>query len=869
MMRKRIFSIFLTCLLVSFLAMPVAAAKKEEKEPLVIENTAQFLAFAEACRLDTYSRELTVSLETDIDLSEQQFLPVPIFSGTFEGNGHTISGLQLTADGSVQGLFRYLTDTAVVRNLTVEGLAAPNGSRSSVGLLAGSNAGLIQKCTVDGTVEGADRIGGLVGVNAVSGIIEDCTAAGSVSGSHFVGGIVGENSGVIRNCVNEARVNTSARENTVELSDVTIDTLTNTESTGTVTDLGSIAGASNGVIRGCRNTAVVGYRNMGYNIGGIVGTQSGYVVECENNGEVYGRKEVGGIVGHMEPYSEMEYSKDTLQILEGQLNSLSALTTQAGSNAAANASSLTGPLNELQTHAGTAMDAINVLRPGSGADADSMTAAQNALSGSLMEITGSVGEIGSAASGTASDLQRDMNAITNQINAMSRTLDRASSQTGVSIADISDSDKADDTGGKVQQCVNYGTVYGDLNIGGITGAMALQNDLDAQDDWNVSGETSMNVSGEVRAVVLSCENRGTVTGNKNNVGGIVGWQYVGLVKDTLNFGSVNGESADYVGGISGQSSGYIRGCGAKCALKGNTYVGGIAGTASIVTDCQSMVEISGGKERVGAILGLAQSADTEEKQPIRDNRYLVVAQDIGAIDGISYSGQAEPIGVAEFTTQAEVSEQFRTVTLRFVFEEGKTVEITVPLGGSVDASQIPKIPEKSGYVSEWEGLSAVDLDCVMFDMEFKAQYISRSSAVASAQLRENGTPVLLAQGMFTSEANVVLKEREDGPKVGFGSVLHEVWEVCINQADGVEAVRFRLPADTDADYARLYVCDKDGVWREAAFTVDGSYAVLPFTANDTAIAYVQMPVLTYVLVVVLLGILLLVWQNKEHLLKRK
>ena len=84
----------------------------EQTAVLKIYSVADFLEFAEACRLDSYSLGLTVSLEADLDLSGRVFESVPIFCGTFRGNGHTVRGVELTGAGSVQGLFRYLWKAA-------------------------------------------------------------------------------------------------------------------------------------------------------------------------------------------------------------------------------------------------------------------------------------------------------------------------------------------------------------------------------------------------------------------------------------------------------------------------------------------------------------------------------------------------------------------------------------------------------------------------------------------------------------------------------------------------------------------------------------------------------------------------------------
>ena len=104
------------------MAVPVYAEESDEQEEtfvqeLKISSIEEFLAFAENCRLDSYSQNLAITLETDMDLQGINFSSIPIFCGSFDGKGHTISGLTITESGSVQGLFRYLTTTAIVQNL--------------------------------------------------------------------------------------------------------------------------------------------------------------------------------------------------------------------------------------------------------------------------------------------------------------------------------------------------------------------------------------------------------------------------------------------------------------------------------------------------------------------------------------------------------------------------------------------------------------------------------------------------------------------------------------------------------------------------------------------------------------------------------
>ena len=216
-MLKKVLSLLLCLTMLSGIAVTAFAEEAEETEPpveittITIETVEEFLAFAENCLLDTYSQNLCVELRGNIDLSGQAFAGIPIFCGTFHGNGKAITGLSVTCDGSNLGLFRYLTETAVVSGLHVEGAVEPQGSRGTVGGLAGNNAGQITDCTFTGTVSGGDYVGGLVGNNGVAGIIENCAVSGDVHGNHFVGGIAGSNSGVIRDCENAAPINGGAK----------------------------------------------------------------------------------------------------------------------------------------------------------------------------------------------------------------------------------------------------------------------------------------------------------------------------------------------------------------------------------------------------------------------------------------------------------------------------------------------------------------------------------------------------------------------------------------------------------------------------------------------------------------------------------
>ena len=109
------------------------------------------------------------------------FNGIPSFGGTWEGQNHAITGLSLSQDGSAQGLFRYVQQGALVRDMTVKGRIKPGGTRASVGGIAGSNAGTIENCAFRSrVVSGTSQIGGIAGVNTVRGSINGCTVSGTV-----------------------------------------------------------------------------------------------------------------------------------------------------------------------------------------------------------------------------------------------------------------------------------------------------------------------------------------------------------------------------------------------------------------------------------------------------------------------------------------------------------------------------------------------------------------------------------------------------------------------------------------------------------------------------------------------------------------
>lgn len=372
----------------------------DEGEEVRISSAKEFARFAKDCSLDSFSRGKTFVLTCDIDISKESYSPAPLFCGTFDGNGHTIKGFSYEENGSSTALFRRVSDTAVIKDLTVEGMARPGGTAKEIGGIAGTNAGRILNCTFRGVVKGVSCVGAVAGKNLASGIIADCKSTGTVFGEHYIGGICGENFGSIVSCENESSVNVTATEAKSSPENIDFKNLISTENTSDITDVGGIAGKSTGIVSSCVNRGNIGYRHVGYNIGGICGRQSGYLSACENTGLIRGRKDVGGICGQVEPYTVMKYSESKLDEVSGELDRLDMYLNGALGSADGMSAGISSELSGIGAAARGAKDNAKILK-------DKMQELLDTniddLNSSAVRITETINEISDALSNDALD----------------------------------------------------------------------------------------------------------------------------------------------------------------------------------------------------------------------------------------------------------------------------------------------------------------------------------------------------------------------------------------------------------------------------------------------------------------------------------
>lgn len=274
-----------------------------------------------------------VAADPDADTPGFQGTP---FAGSFDGAGHTISGLAIrggersyialfgwiarstggsgTATGLVKNL--YLTDVAISGRHSVAGVVAGNGGRVVSCTVTGTLSGLqyvaglvaysegdVDSCRFSGRITGKMQVGGIVGYNKAS--ITSCSAQGIVQGASSTGGLVGDGSGQsagheIRDCHSQADV--SGEIAIGGLVGYAGGRIVSSSSSGLVTGTQSVGGLVGRAARGdslfmCHSTADV--TTNGYDIGGLIGWNDGGVVrECFASGDVEGLSSVGGLIGN-------------------------------------------------------------------------------------------------------------------------------------------------------------------------------------------------------------------------------------------------------------------------------------------------------------------------------------------------------------------------------------------------------------------------------------------------------------------------------------------------------------------------------------------------------------------------------------------
>ena len=278
-----------------------------EEKPYLIYNVGQLKDFAKV--VNSRNTDIHAKLMNDITINDnvlgndgnligdgsnfEQWTPIGNdanpYTGTFDGDGHTISGLYVdivsSSDKSVYaGLFGYVGSGGKIQNVGVKdsyiSTAQKKDGSAYVGGVCGANEGTIENCYNTGKVKGE-------GIGEKEKIIIQL----------YVGGVCGLNQGIIKNCYNTGEVSDKIVDVTPELS---------------VFYIGGVCGRNEGTITNCYNVGTVTNTSMFVYVGGVCGANEGTIENCYNTGKVSGTDYVGGVCGNNGGRIENSYNTGTV-----------------------------------------------------------------------------------------------------------------------------------------------------------------------------------------------------------------------------------------------------------------------------------------------------------------------------------------------------------------------------------------------------------------------------------------------------------------------------------------------------------------------------------------------------------------------------
>jgi len=296
-MKNKVLASIVTLVVLALLAVVASVAEPQstmasgvwdgsgtQTSPYMIADAADLAALATGVNNGNGYAGTYFVLMGDIDLSTDYSAGwVPIgnssngFSGIFDGKGQTVTGMYINTTAAYNGLFGRLGSGGEIINLNIDGANVTGGN--DTGGIVGDNWGRVMNCSVTGSVNGNNYVGGAVGYNENGSVVANCCNACTVTSSSVnVGGVAGYNYGIVTNCHNTGNVKSTYTS---------------------LLYVGGVVGQnSGGKVEGSYNTGTVSGSTTSSYVGGIVGSNSGPVKNCYNTGTVSGIGEIGGVIGN-------------------------------------------------------------------------------------------------------------------------------------------------------------------------------------------------------------------------------------------------------------------------------------------------------------------------------------------------------------------------------------------------------------------------------------------------------------------------------------------------------------------------------------------------------------------------------------------
>lgn len=835
-LKKRIIPAGLSLILIIMTVisiMPINVSAEDSLNVIEISRVNELIEFANKCKYDSYSKDKIVKLTADIDVSGSDFKGISYFAGTFDGGSHIISGFNVDYKGSDFGFFRYIAESGFITNLNISGSINVTGSQKNIGGIAGVNKGVINESSFSGKVNASIATGAIAGYNHENAKIVSCTSDADILATNQTGGIAGVNDGLISSCTSKSRVNTQELDTTLDIGGVDVGTLNLTQNVIDRNDMGGIAGESTGIISDCVNYGKIGFAHTGYNVGGIAGKQSGKVITCSNGGEIYGRKDVGGIVGQAEPDIESEYLNDrvddvqsSIDIINSTLNNMSSSMNNASSDVKSYTENIIDQYKELLDKL---QDKLNGNNDNDEKIEDFVDDISKDIENSTVadDIHGVADTVDSEIRTIADSIERISAQIKNIGNTVTETMDVVTSDDDY-IEDISSADSAQNSDGVIAKSVNRGAVHGDINAGGIAGTMNVEYDVDPEYDLDITETTNVRLRSTVSDVVIYCINYGEVNSKKDCAGGVVGLQELGLVYGSEGYGTVKSETGNYAGGIAGNSASAITDSYSLCNVESEDYTGGICGKGYTMQNCISIPAILGDGEAKGSLAGIIES-DGEVSTNIFVNDIY------GGIDDINYSGKADSASYEAVMAMENIPDGFHRVTLVFKADGNVIDTKNIAYNANLGVSELPSIPDKDGYYAQWP--ENIVSKPILQNTVVEAEYHVWVESVAGDIASQNDKPLFIAEGKFYDDNKITLSKCDTDNLSGDIEYSY-AWKMRGTDVKdkGTKTCHFYIK-NTSGSSEVWYRDNADSGWVKADAKEHGSYmtAEIPYEADFAVI----------------------------------
>ncbi len=695
------------------------------------------------------------------------------FTGTLDGDGHSVSGIYINSTADDQGLVGVLGEGGTLQDLGVKASYIKGGY--SVGGLCGRNDGIVSNCYNTGNVAGTERVGGVCGYNYYA-TVTNCYNTGNVTGTgDYVGGVCGENYTTVTNCYNTGSVEGTNRVGGVCGYNYSA-TVTNCYNTGNVTGnnlVGGVCGYNySATVTNCYNNGNVAGN---YNAGGVCGYNEGTVSNCyylntcgaagvgtSKTADEFASGEVAWLLQNEQAEQVWGQNltlapKDTYPVLgglkvvqngNGYVNELKQDGDFYLISTADELRLFASMVNGGQTSINGKLTADILLNDTTNWTSwNETTAPANSwtpIGNSSQPFTGTLDGDGHSVSGIYINSTANYQGLVGYLGS-GGTLQNLGVKASYIKGGYSVGGVCGRNDGTVTNCYNSGSVAGNNYVGGVCGMNGGGTVTNCYNTGSVAGNGYVGgLCGLNYGTVTNCYNSGSVAGN-NYVGGVCGWNDIGSITNCYNTGSVAGNG--YVGGLCGLNYGTVTNCYNTGSVEGNNSVGGLCGwNDGTVTNCYNTGSVEGNYS-VGGLCGQNSATVT--------NCYYLTGMAAGGINGSDAAGQAEAKTETEFASgevawllQGEKAEQVWGQAIGtdespvWQTEGNKVYKLTLqngeeanPLYANSGNFTLPAPAEREGYTfagwftAQADGTQVQDDATLTADLTLYAQWTANSYTI--------------------------------------------------------------------------------------------------------------------------------------------